>query len=223
MGYVTPVEGFLAGLRERCDRLGAVLIFDEVITWLRLGLGGAQARVGVRPDMTTLGKVMGGGFPIASFGGRAEIMDVLAPLGSTFTGGTHGGNPFGVAMAHRVLDLLEARPEYYPQMDALGRRLADGIRAIFADRDLPYAVVQHGSVVDFKFRAGPPNRNYDDARAADKAAYARYYHAMRDRKILLPPSQNEVMFVSTAHTASDIDETIVAIRESLPTRDRGTR
>jgi len=215
MGYVTPVEGFLAGLRDRCTRLGAVLIFDEVITWLRFGLGGAQARVGVKPDMTTLGKIMGGGFPIATFGGRAEIMDVLAPTGSTFTGGTHGGNPFSVAMAHRVLDLLESHPEYYPQMDALGKRLADGIRAIFAERGLPYAVVQHESVVDFKFRAGPPNRNYDDARAADKAAYARYYHAMRDRKILLPPSQNEVMFVSTAHTESDIDETIAAIDCSL--------
>jgi glutamate-1-semialdehyde 2,1-aminomutase len=215
MGYVTPVEGFLAGLRERCDRLGAVLIFDEVITWLRFGLGGAQARVGVRPDMTTLGKVMGGGFPIAAFGGRAEIMDVLAPTGSTFTGGTHGGNPFSVAMAHRVLDLLELHPEYYPQMDALGKRLADGIRAVFAKRDLPYAVVQHESIVDFKFRPGPPNRNYDDARAADKAAYARYYHAMRDRKILLPPSQNEVMFVSTAHSEADIDETIAAIDASL--------
>jgi glutamate-1-semialdehyde 2,1-aminomutase len=215
MGYVTPIEGFLAGLRERCDERGAVLIFDEVITWLRFGLGGAQARVGVKPDMTTLGKVMGGGYPIAAFGGRQAIMDVLAPNGSTFTGGTHGGNPFSVGMAHRVLDLLEAHPEYYPQMDALGRRLADGIREIFARRALPYAVVQHESVVDFKFRPGPPNRNYDDARAADKAAYARYYHAMRDRKILLPPSQNEVMFVSTAHTEADIDETIAAIDDSL--------
>lgn len=215
MGVVTPVEGFLAGLRERCDRYGAVLIFDEVITWLRFGLGGAQARVAVEPDMTTLGKVMGGGFPIAAFGGRRPIMDALAPVGSAFTGGTHGGNPFGVGMAHRVLDLLEAHPEYYPRMDALGRRLADGIRAIFARRELPYAVVQHESMVDFKFRPGRPNRDYDDARAADRAAYARYYHAMRERKILLPPSQNEVMFVSTAHTEADVDETIAAIDASM--------
>ncbi|HEY5258710.1 MAG TPA: aspartate aminotransferase family protein [Candidatus Baltobacteraceae bacterium] len=215
MGYVTPVDGFLQGLRERATRCGAVLIFDEVITWLRLGLDGAQARVDVLPDMTTLGKVMGGGFPIACFGGREEVMAALAPAGSAFTGGTHGGNPFSVGMAHRVLDLLETHPEYYPQMDALGKRLTNGIRAIFARRDLPYAVVQHESIVDFKFRPGSPNRNYDDARAADKAAYARYYHAMRDRKILLPPSQNEVMFVSTAHTPADIDQTLAAIDESL--------
>jgi len=215
MGVVTPVEGFLAGLRRRCDASGAVLIFDEVITWLRFGLRGAQARTGVEPDVTTLGKIMGGGFPIAAFGGRKAIMDVLAPTGSTFTGGTHGGNPFSVSMAHRTLDLVEAHPEYYPQMDALGARLADGIRTIFAEKRLPYAVVQHESIVDFKFRPGPPNRDYDDARAADKAAYAKYYHAMRDRKILLPPSQNEVMFVSTAHTAADVDETLEAIAASL--------
>ena len=213
MGYVTPAPGFLEGLRERTDRYGAVLIFDEVITWLRVGLRGAQGLCGVVPDMTTIGKIMGGGFPIAAFGGRAEIMETLAPLGQTFTGGTHAGNPFSVGMAHRVLDLLEAHPEYYPYMDVLAKRLADGIRGIFAERGVPYAVVQNASIVDFKFRAGPPNRNYDDARAADKAAYAKYYHAMRDRAILLPPSQNEVMFVSTAHTADDIDETLTAINE----------
>ena len=215
MGIVTPVEGFLAGLRERCDNYGAVLIFDEVITWLRFGLGGAQARVAVSPDMTTLGKIMGGGAPIAAFGGRAEIMRVLAPDGACFTGGTHGGNPLSVAMAHRVLDLLEAHPEYYAQINDLGRQLADGIRAIFAVRGLEYAVVHHESVVDFKFRPGPPNRNYDDARAADKKLYAAYYWAMRERGILLPPSQNEVMFVSTAHTSDDIDRTLDAIDESI--------
>ena len=215
MGYVTPVQGFLEGLRERTKRYGALLIFDEVITWLRFGLRGAQARVGITPDMTTIGKIMGGGFPIAAFGGREDVMAVLAPLGGTFTGGTHAGNPFCVGMAHRTLDLLEAHPEYYPYMDALGKRLADGIRAIFRRRDLPYAVVQHESIVDFKFRPGPPNRNYDDALAADKTKYAAYYHEMRKRKILLPPSQNEVMFVSTAHTASDIDETVAAIDETL--------
>lgn len=215
MGYVTPVDGFLQGLRERADRLGAVLIFDEVITWLRFGPHGAQSRVAVVPDMTTIGKIMGGGAPIAAFGGREEIMAVLAPQGGTFTGGTHGGNPFSIAMAHRVLDLIEAHPEYYTQMDALARRLADGIRAIFARLDLPYTVVQHESIVDFKFRPGPPNRNYDDALRADKAKYSAYYHAMLKRGILLPPSQNEVMFVSTAHTEADVLETLAAIAESL--------
>jgi glutamate-1-semialdehyde 2,1-aminomutase len=217
MGYVSPAPGFLEGLRERCDRHRAVLIFDEVITWLRFGLRGAQAHLGVTPDMTTLGKIMGGGAPIAAFGGRESMMAVLAPDGSTFTGGTHGGNPFCVAMAHRVLDLLEAHPEYYDELRTLAQRLADGIRSILARRDLPYAVVQHESIVDFKFRAGPPTRNYDDARAADREAYARYYRAMLERGILLPPSANEVMFVSTAHTAADIDETLAAMPEALGT------
>jgi glutamate-1-semialdehyde 2,1-aminomutase len=215
MGYVTPVHGFLEGLRERTQRDGALLIFDEVITWLRFGLRGAQGNTGIVPDLTTIGKIMGGGFPIAAFGGREDVMAVLAPQGSTFTGGTHAGNPFSVGMVHRVIDLLEAHPEYYPYMDSLGRRLADGIRALFERKRLPYAVVQHESIVDFKFRPGPPNRNYDDALAADKEKYAAYYHEMRKRKILLPPSQNEVMFVSTAHTPADIDETISAIDASL--------
>jgi glutamate-1-semialdehyde 2,1-aminomutase len=215
MGVVTPVAGFLEGLRERTTRYGALLIFDEVITWLRFSLGGAQARVGITPDMTTIGKIMGGGAPIAAFGGREDVMNVLAPIGNTFTGGTHGGNPFGVGMAHRVLDLLEAHPEYYDEMRGLAERLANGIRAIFKERELPYAVVQHESIVDFKFRPGPPNRNYDDARAADTQKYADYWHAMLDRGVLLPPSQNEVMFVSTAHTVDDIDETLAVIAEAV--------
>jgi glutamate-1-semialdehyde 2,1-aminomutase len=215
MGVVTPVPGFLEGLRERTTRYGALLIFDEVITWLRFGLRGAQARVGVTPDITAIGKIMGGGAPMAAFGGREDVMNVLAPVGSTFTGGTHGGNPFCVGMAHRVLDLLETHPEYYDRMRDLAAHFADGIRAIFRERDLPYAVVQHESIVDFKFRAGLPNQNYDDARAADKQKYADYWHAMLAQGILLPPSQNEVMFVSTAHTADDIDATIAAIGEAL--------
>ncbi len=215
MGYVTPVAGFLEGLRERAQRTGALLIFDEVITWLRFGLRGAQDRLRITPDMTTIGKIMGGGAPIAAFGGRADVMAVLAPDGSTFTGGTHGGNPFSVAMAHRVLDLLETHPEYYDHMTSLAERLARGIRNIFERKELPYAVIQHESIVDFKFRPGPPNQNYDDALAADKSKYAAYYHKMFANGILLPPSQNEVMFVSTAHTSADIDETIDAIERSL--------
>ncbi|HEV3154190.1 MAG TPA: glutamate-1-semialdehyde 2,1-aminomutase [Candidatus Baltobacteraceae bacterium] len=220
MGYVTPVAGFLEGLRERTQRYNALLIFDEIITWLRLGLGGAQARAGIVPDLTTIGKIMGGGFPIAAFGGREDVMRVLAPNGATFTGGTHAGNPFCAGMAHRVLDLLESNPQYYAYMDRVGARLANGIRRIFERRGLPYAVVQHESIVDFKFRPGPPNRNYDDALSADKQRYARYYHEMRKRRILLPPSQNEVMFVSTAHTEADVDETLAAIDESFDAMDR---
>jgi len=215
MGYVPPAAGFLEGLRERAGRYGALLVFDEVITWLRFGLRGAQGRTGITPDMTAIGKIAGGGIPFAAFGGRADVMNVLAPNGPAFTGGTHGGNPFSVAMAHRVLDLLERHPEFYSQMRETAGRLAAGIRTALAKHGLPYAVVTDESIVDFKFRAGAPNRNFDDALAADKCAYARYYHAMFERGILLPPSQNEVMFVSTAHTHADIDETVAAVDESL--------
>ncbi|MBV9718586.1 MAG: glutamate-1-semialdehyde 2,1-aminomutase [Candidatus Eremiobacteraeota bacterium] len=215
MGLVLPQNGFLEGLRERASRWGALLIFDEVVTWLRFGLGGAQGGLGVRPDLTALGKIMGGGVPIAAFGGRAEVMDALAPCGQTFTGGTHAGNPFSVAMAHRVLDLLEAYPEYYTEMGALARRLADGLGDILARHGLPYAVVQRESIVDFKFRAGAPSANFDDARLADARAYALYYREMLSRGILLAPSQNEVMFVSTAHSPADIDQTLAAAAESL--------
>jgi glutamate-1-semialdehyde 2,1-aminomutase len=215
MGYVAPMPGFLEGLRERATRYGALLIFDEVVTWLRFGLGGAQGRLGIAPDLTAVGKIMGGGAPIAAFGGRHDVMSVLAPIGNVFTGGTHGGNPFCVAMAHRVLDVLEARPEYYPQMRRTARRLASGVRDVFAKRNLAFAVVQDESIVDFTFRPGPPSRNYDDAQAADKHAYAAYYRAMLDGGILLPPSQNEVMFISTEHCDADIDETIAAIDVSL--------
>ncbi|MBV9027206.1 MAG: glutamate-1-semialdehyde 2,1-aminomutase [Candidatus Eremiobacteraeota bacterium] len=210
MGLILPEPGFLEGLRERAHRWGALLIFDEVVTWLRLGLGGAQRRFGVVPDLTALGKIMGGGLPIAAFGGRADVMSALAPQGDAFTGGTHGGNPFCVAMAHRVLDLLEANPQYYAQVRALAARLADGLRAMLAQHGLPYAVVHDESIVDFKFRAGAPSRNFDDVRRADKSEYAGYYHAMLRRGVLLPPSQNEVMFLSTAHTAADVEETLAA-------------
>jgi glutamate-1-semialdehyde 2,1-aminomutase len=215
MGLVAPAHGFLEGLRERARRWGALLIFDEVITWLRFGLHGAQGRLGVAPDLTALGKIMGGGAPIAAFGGSEDVMSVLAPDGETFTGGTHGGNPFGVAMTHRVLDLLESHPEYYAEMERLAKSLAGGIRAILASQGRPYAVVQQESVVDFKFRAGAGSRNYDETRAADRRAYAEYYRAMLARGILLPPSQNEVMFVSTAHSDDDVAGTLAAIGASL--------
>jgi glutamate-1-semialdehyde 2,1-aminomutase len=215
MGLVLPDPGFIAGLRARADAHGALLIFDEVITWLRLGLGGAQARLDTVPDLTAVGKITGGGFPLAAFGGRAGVMAVLAPDGPCFTGGTHAGNPFAAAMGLRVLDWLEAHPDVYPAMEGRAERLAAGIRASVAQLDLGYAVVQLESIVDFKFRAGGPTRNYDEAQGADSGAFAAYYHAMRRRGILLAPSQNEVMFLSTEHSDDDVGETIRAIDASL--------
>ncbi|HTW85804.1 MAG TPA: glutamate-1-semialdehyde 2,1-aminomutase [Candidatus Sulfotelmatobacter sp.] len=215
MGLVETEPGFLEGLRERADRFGALLIFDEVITWLRLGLDGAQGRVGVRPDLTTVGKILGGCFPLAAFGGRADVMGVLAPDGPCFTGGTHAGMPFAVAMGLRVLDHLETRPELYVEMDRRARTLADALRATLRDLDLDYVVVQMESIVDFKFRPGPPTRSYDDQQRDDQRAYAAFYWQMRERGILLPPSHNEVMFLSTAHSDADVAETIAAADASL--------
>jgi glutamate-1-semialdehyde 2,1-aminomutase len=215
MGLVVPDAGFLEGLQARAREYKALLIFDEVITWLRLGLGGAQGRNGIVPDLTTIGKILGGGFPIAAFGGRADVMAVLAPAGPCFTGGTHAGNPFAVALGLRVLDWLEQHPDAYTAMDRRAKRLASGIRAVVDARDCDIAVTQLESIVDFKFRRGGPNRNYDDARAANRETYAAYYHEMRERGILLPPSQNEVMFLCTEHSDADIDETIGAIGESF--------
>jgi glutamate-1-semialdehyde 2,1-aminomutase len=215
MGLVETAPGFLEGLRERADRCGALLIFDEVITWLRVGLGGAQARLGVTPDLTTIGKVMGGGFPIAAFGGRADVMAVLAPDGPCFTGGTHAGMPFAVAIALRVLDRLEANPWLYAEMDRRARVLADAIRSSLRALDLGYAVLQLESIVDFKFRPGPPTRSYDDQARDDQRAYAAFYHAMRARGVLLPPSHNEVMFLSTAHGDDDVALTADAVDASL--------
>ena len=215
MGLVVPDPGFLEGLQARARAHGALLIFDEVITWLRLGLGGAQTRAGIAPDLTTVGKILGGGFPLAAFGGRSDVMAVLAPAGPCFTGGTHAGNPFAVAMGLRVLDWLERHAEVYAQMDARAQRLAAGIRAVIAKAGCDFAVVQLESIVDFKFRRGGPNRNYDDARAANRATYAAYYHEMLDRGILLPPSQNEVMFLCTEHGDADVDETIAATADAF--------
>ena len=215
MGLVLPEPGFLEGLQARARARGALLIFDEIITWLRLGLGGAQARAGIVPDLTTVGKILGGGYPLAAFGGRADVMALLAPEGPCFTGGTHAGNPFAVAMGLRVLDHLERHPEAYVDMDRRARRLAAGIRGVLERFGCDFAVVQLESIVDFKFRRGGPTRNYDDARAADRRVYAAYYHEMRDRGVLLAPSQNEVMFLCTEHSDADVDETIAAAAASF--------
>jgi glutamate-1-semialdehyde 2,1-aminomutase len=214
MGLVEPEAGFLDGIFALARRVGALVIFDEVITWLRLGLGGGQGRSGHRPDLTALGKVMGGGFPLAAFGGRADVMATLAP-GATFTGGTFSGNPFSVALGHRTLDAIEADPEMYARLDVRARALAGGIRSIFSRRGVPYAVTQLASMVDFVFRPGPPVRNFDERSQADKARFAAYYHTMRDRGILLAPSPNELMFLSTEHGPVEIETTLEAIDASF--------
>jgi len=218
MGLVLPVEGYLGALRTLATRHGALLIFDEVITAFRLGLGGAQAIYDVLPDLTCVGKALGGGLPIAAFGGRADVMATLAPDGPVFQGGTFSGNPVCVAAAHALFDAIEADAQVYSRLEALSKRLADGARAVIADAGAAYPVVQIGSIVDFLFRAGTPHRNFAQASQADGAAYARFYWAMLRRGVHLAPSPMEVMFVTAAHTAADIDYTVGAMRESLLSR-----
>ena len=215
MGLVPPADGYLSRVREACTRTSTVLIFDEVITGFRVGLGGAQERYGIRPDLTCIGKTLGGGLPIAAFGGRREIMACLAPEGSVFQGGTFAGNPVCVAAAHAFLDVLEADAGFYERLDALARRLAAGARDALSDAGLAYPVVQLASMVDFAFRDGAPPRDYAQAVQADSAAYASYYWKMLERGIFLPPSKMELMFVTAAHTREDVDVTIDAMRPAL--------
>lgn len=215
MGLVLPHDGLLRGLRRLCDQHGALLIFDEIITGFRLGLGGAQQRYDLRPDLTCIGKTLGGGLPIAAFGGREDVMAVLAPNGRVFQGGTFAGNPACVAAAHAFLDALESDAGLYQRLDALGHRLADGVCAAILRAGLRYPVVQLGSIVDFAFRPGDAPHNHAEAADADGAAYAHYYWAMLERGIFLPPSKMEVMFLTAAHSAADVDQTINAIEESL--------
>jgi len=215
MGLVLPAPGYLQALRELTSRAGVLLVFDEIITGFRLALGGAQTLYDVRPDLTCIGKTLGGGLPIAAFGGREAVMARLAPDGPVFQGGTFSGNPLCVAAAHAFLDRLERDRGLHDRLDALARRLADGARGAIAAAGLEYPVVQLGSIVDFMFRRGTAHANFDEARSADRDAYARYYWKMLDAGVYLAPSPMEVMFLTAAHTESDVDTTVAAIRDSL--------
>ncbi|MBC5824544.1 MAG: glutamate-1-semialdehyde 2,1-aminomutase [Candidatus Eremiobacteraeota bacterium] len=215
MGLVLPDARFLSELCALCRESKALSIFDEVITGFRLGLGGAQGRLGILPDLTCLGKALGGGLPIAAFGGRQAIMDGLAPVGAVFAGGTFSGNPLCVAAARACLDVIEGDVGFYPRLESLGRRLASGAQAALVKAGLPYPVVSIASMVDFMFRTGPPHRDAAQAAQADSGAYARFYWAMLDEGIMLAPSQNEVMFLTAAHTEKDVDATIGAIERAL--------
>ena len=215
MGLVLPEAAFLAGVFERARRSSALVIFDEVITWPRLGLGGAQGTLGFPPDLTALGKVLGGGFPLAAFGGRADVMAALSPGGASFVGGTFSGNPFCIALGERVLDVLEADVGFHERIAQQARQLADGARQVLARLGLDFPVTQLQSIVDLKFRAGAAPRDYDEASQADAALFAAYYHAMRERGILLAPSQNEVMFLSSEHGPVEVERTLLALDGAL--------
>lgn len=211
MGVVVPEMSFLRKLRELTRELGIVLIFDEVITGFRLALGGAQERFGILPDLTCLGKIIGGGLPVGAFGGRADIMDHLSPDGPVYQAGTLSGNPVAMAAGLAQLDELVARGGW-SELERLGSLVEEGVREAIAGKPLTFQRI--GSMFCLYFHPGPV-RNLAEARLADREKFARFFHAALDRGVYFAPSQFEAGFLSLAHTPEDIEETRRVVVESL--------
>lgn len=214
MGVVPPAEGFLDGLRAICDEHGALLVFDEVITGFRASYGGAQQVYGARPDLTALGKIIGGGLPVGAYGGRRDLMEHIAPLGPVYQAGTLSGNPLAMAAGRATLDTLREDLGQYDRLEALATRLTEGLARAAEEAEVPLAVTRSGSTVTPFFLDAPP-ADYDEAKRADTRAFARFHRAMLDRGVHLAPSQFEAWFVSTAHDEPLINRTIEAAAESF--------
>ncbi len=213
MGLVPPEPGYLAALRELTETHGTLLIFDEVMTGFRVAFGGAQALFGITPDVTALGKVIGGGLPAAAYGAAAEVMNQVSPAGPIYQAGTLSGNPLAMAAGLATLRLLDAEPPY-ARLERLSARLAEGLDRAATDAGIPHVVQRVGSMLTLFFHDGPV-RNYDDACRSDTRLFARFFWEMLARGVYLPCSQFEAAFVSTAHTEDDLDQTIQAAREAL--------
>ncbi len=214
MGVVPPASGFLQGLRDLTQREGALLIFDEVITGFRLGFGGAQSVFHVQPDLTTLGKIIGGGLPVAAYGGRRESMRMVAPLGPVYQAGTLSGNPLAMRAGVETLRQIESRQHFYEELDGKASRLSEGIRGALQESGTPGVVQVAGSLLTLFFADGPV-RNYSDAKKSNAGRFAAIFSSMLEQGIFLPPSQFEALFVSAAHSEQDIARTITACRASL--------
>ncbi len=212
MGVVLPKAGFLEYLREITTRYGALLIFDEVITGFRLGFGGAQEYFGIVPDLTTLGKIVGGGMPMAAYGGRTDIMDMVSPVGPVYQAGTLSGNPIATTAGIVTLEILKEHPEYYEDIGQKARRLARAFKNRAEKWGEGIWVNQIGSLLSAFFTTGPVE-DYDSATASDTKAYAAYFGAMLEQGVYVAPSQFEAMFVSAAHTEEEIEETCRVIEE----------
>jgi glutamate-1-semialdehyde 2,1-aminomutase len=209
MGVIAPAPGFLEDLRTQTAEHGAVLIFDEVITGFRIGYGGAQTRFGVIPDLTTLGKVMGGGFPCAAFGGRAELMQLLAPVGPVYQAGTLSGNPVAVAAGIATLDLAR-RFDPYPGLEHTADALEAGLRSAFAAKGIPVWVGRAGSLLSVFFTDGPV-RDFAEAKAADHERFARLFHHLLERGVTLPPSGYELWTLGTQHGPDEVGAVLDAV------------
>ena len=208
MGCVAPRAGFLARLRTLAAEQGTVLIFDEVLTGFRVAYGGAQQLYGIQPDLTTLGKIMGGGLPVGAYGGKAALMDLVAPAGPVYQAGTLSGNPLAVAAGLKTLELLRA-PGFYERLDALAEGLVAGLRAEADRASVALTINRVGSMFTPFFTAEAVT-DYASAKKADTAAFGRFFRALRERGIYFPPSQFEAAFISSAHSEDDIAETIRA-------------
>jgi glutamate-1-semialdehyde 2,1-aminomutase len=213
MGVLVPEKGFLEGLRALCDKAGALLIFDEVITGFRLRLGGAQELFGIRPDLTTLGKIMGGGLPLAAYGGRADIMDMLSPVGPVYQAGTLSGNPLATAAGLALLKELR-KPGVYETLNRRAIAWENGLRQALAKCPIPWTLNRVESMLTVFFCAGPV-RDVDSALKADAKAYGKFFHAMLDQGIYLAPSQFEAAFLSAAHTDDQLARANEAVEKAV--------
>ena len=212
MNCVPPLPDFLPGLRRLCDQHGVLLIFDEVMTGFRVALGGAQQLYGVRPDLTTLGKVIGGGLPVGAFGGRREIMEKLAPLGPVYQAGTLSGNPLAMTAGLKTLELISA-PDFFPSLTRNTQALMTGLRAAAQSAAIPFTTQQVGGMFGLFFTELSKIRSYADVMTCDVARFRAFFHGMLARGIYLAPSAFEAGFVSSAHSATDIEQTVSAAAE----------
>jgi glutamate-1-semialdehyde 2,1-aminomutase len=214
-GCILPADGFLEGLRQITRREGALLIVDEVMTGFRLALGGAVERYGMEPDLITLGKIVGGGLPAGVFGGKRELMDLLAPLGPVYQAGTLSGNPLAMAAGIATVDYLQQHAhEVYPRLEATSRAVADGVAAEAARAGIPLTTNRVGAMWTWFFNTGPV-KDYDDAANSDMAAFGRFHRAMIAQGVWLPPSQFEAAFLSTVHGEEEVAATVIAARRAF--------
>ncbi|OGA20822.1 MAG: glutamate-1-semialdehyde-2,1-aminomutase [Betaproteobacteria bacterium RIFCSPLOWO2_02_FULL_67_19] len=213
MNLVLPKPGFLEALRENCARHGAVLIFDEVMTGFRVAQGGAQARYGIRPDLTTLGKVIGGGLPVGAFGGRRDIMERVAPLGPVYQAGTLSGNPVAVAAGLATLRIVEGK-DFQSRIEATAQSLVEGLMAQARKANVVFSAQSIGSLFGLYFRATPPT-SFAEVMQCDRERFNRFFHVMLERGVYLAPSAYEAGFVSAAHGTAEIDATLGAAREAF--------
>jgi glutamate-1-semialdehyde 2,1-aminomutase len=211
VGVIVPHDGYLAGLRELCSKHGAMLIFDEVMTGFRVAWGGAQTRVNVTPDITCLGKVIGGGLPVGAYAARRELMELVSPVGPMYQAGTLSGNPLAMAAGIATLEILK-EPGTYEALEAQGAKLESGLRDAAAAANIPVAINRCGSMICpfFVAAAGQPVTNYKQATACDTARFGKFFHAMLARGVYLPPSQYEAWFIGCAHDDAAIDATVTA-------------